>query len=453
MVKGGDKAIHCFGVDEDMKAFECRYGQEEDPACAHCDCIDDGGCKFPTILGPGGTPLKKQATGLQPSDVAALEYALGCPDGVDGDYCGDVVGLDSGTLYTCANGYYDVKKVCDDTGCTPSLAPGSNDSCASGTPDPDIECATGPCCENGEFSPPGTVCAEDADVEYGCPWGTAAGADVGVHHRDRTCNGSSGACNGVYGKWKDPWKIHDACSDAEYCDPGASSCTNSPPVQDCDGGACCDPNGFFQPPGYVCINDEDSEYNCPWGIGLGDDVGVRYRDLTCSGSSPACDGSYAPWESWQNEDDCSAVEICTPGQMTCSCDEQFEVLDFEYPNWGPPGCSGDGSLKLKASAKMVSLTSLRMHVRKEDDTAFGGAATFTVYVGSPIQCPDPVNKVKKTQAVVVGQVEQTIDLSLNPYDGAWVVGEIKEFWVGKDEGGFNSFRATDMVSVRRICIP
>lgn len=451
-VKGGEEAVRCFGVDAEMNMFECRYGPKMDAACAHCDCGDEDACRFPTILGPGGTPLKKEKGGFQPSDIDALEYALGCPDGVDGDYCGDVVGLNLGTLYTCANGYYDVKKVCDNAGCKPSLAPGSNDSCASGTPDPDATCATGPCCESGEFSPPGTVCAEDADVEYICPWGTDVGADVGVRRRDRTCSGSSGACNGVYGDWK-PDEVHDVCSDAEYCHPGDPSCNNSPPVPDCDGGACCDPNGFWLPPGHVCVDDEDSEYGCPWGISLGDDVGVRFRDLTCSGSSSACDGSYAPWESWQTTDDCSSVEICTPGQMTCSCDKQFEVLSYEYPNWGPPGCSGDGSLKLKASAELVSATLLRMHVRKADDTAFSGAATLSLYVGSPIQCPDPPNVVKDTQGVAIGEVEQTIDLSLNPYDGAWAVNEIKEFWVGKDEGGFASFRGTDLVSVRRLCIP
>jgi hypothetical protein len=42
---------------------------------------------------------------------------------------------------------------------------------------------------------------------------------------------------------------------------------------------------------------------------------------------------------------------------------------------------------------------------------------------------------------------------VNPYDGAWPVGETKKFWIGKDEGGFDAFRATGLVAVKRVCDP
>jgi len=47
---------------------------------------------------------------------------------------------------------------------------------------------------------------------------------------------------------------------------------------------------------------------------------------------------------------------------------------------------------------------------------------------------------------------QTIDLMVNPYGGAWNLNETKTFWVGKDEGGFQAWRATGLVSVNRICM-
>ncbi len=152
---------------------------------------------------------------------------------------------------------------------------------------------------------------------------------------------------------------------------------------------------------------------------------------------------------------CPMGQVCTGGQCGCGGGDegQFEVLSEEYPSFGSPGCAGDNSLKLKASAEMISPTKLRLHVRKEDDTAFGAAATLSLYVGEPIKCPDPVNVVKATQPVAVGQTDQVIDLTVNPYGAAWPVGETKKFWVGKNEGPFNAFRATGLVSVKHVCSP
>lgn len=152
---------------------------------------------------------------------------------------------------------------------------------------------------------------------------------------------------------------------------------------------------------------------------------------------------------------CMDGQTCSGGE--CGCDAgaegQFSVLTDIYPSFGPPGCAGDGSLALKASAAMISPTTLRVYVRKQDDTAFAMASTLTIYVGEGPTCKDPPNVSKTTKAVVVGLVQQAIDLTVNPYDGAWPVGEAKEFWVGKDEGGFMAFRSTGIVNVRRDCIP
>ncbi len=153
-----------------------------------------------------------------------------------------------------------------------------------------------------------------------------------------------------------------------------------------------------------------------------------------------------------NSKSCSDGQSCSGGSCGCNSGE-FQLLSELYPNFGAPGCSGDGSLRLKAAGELASPTKLRVHVRKEDDSSFNTASTLTLYTGEPIQCPNPPNVSKATKSLVVGQVDQTIDLTLNPYNGGWTLGEIKKFWVGKDEGGYNAFRATGLVSVKRICIP
>lgn len=132
---------------------------------------------------------------------------------------------------------------------------------------------------------------------------------------------------------------------------------------------------------------------------------------------------------------------------------QFAVLDYIYPNFGPPGCSGDGTLKLKASAAMFNPTTLRVYVRKADDSAFTTSGTLTLYVGTGPTCPNPPNVTKKSVSINVGATEQTIDLLVYPYGASWAYNETKTFWVGKDEGGFQSWRATNTVSVRQTCIP
>ena len=101
---------------------------------------------------------------------------------------------------------------------------------------------------------------------------------------------------------------------------------------------------------------------------------------------------------------------------------------------------------------MVSPTVLRVYVRKADNTTFSAGATLSLYVGAGPTCPNPVNVVKATAPIIGDQSVQTIDLMVNPYGGAWNLNETKTFWVGKDEGGFQAWRATGLVSVNRICM-
>lgn len=111
------------------------------------------------------------------------------------------LGYDEGTLSCTPDCKYDT------TGCSSS----------------ECDCSTGTCCDGCKFEPPGVVCQADAQIEYGCPWGTEAGSSVGKHSRARQCSGASAECDGNYGAWSD-WSVADSCSADEVCEPGQASC-------------------------------------------------------------------------------------------------------------------------------------------------------------------------------------------------------------------------------------
>lgn len=181
----------------------------------------------------------------------------------------------------------------------------------------------------------------------------------------------------------------------------------------------------------------------------------------CSSGSQSCGNNQVQacgdWDGdgcaeWGVTESCSDGQTCVSGECACASGE-FAVVDYAYPTFGPAGCSGDNGLKLKASAALIAPGTVRFYVRKADGSAFGSPATLTVYVGDGPTCPNPPNVVKATKSVVVGTVEQTIDMSVSPYSGGWGWNETKQFWIGKDEGGYSSYRASDTVSLRRTCAP
>ena len=143
------------------------------------------------------------------------------------------------------------------------------------------------------------------------------------------------------------------------------------------------------------------------------------------------------------------------GGVAGSCPDgtqpHFAVLDFQFPTFGPQGCSTDNGLTFISAAAIIQETVLRLHIRKDDGSAFTQPSLLTLYVGMGPTCPNPVNVVKTSKAVVVGPIEQTVDLTIDPYDANWFPGETKEFWVGETEGGFASWRATSTVSIMKTC--
>ena len=254
-------------------------------------------------------------------------------------------------------------------------------------------------------------------------WQPAGG---GVFCGDGTCNGaenSSTCCTDC------------GCPGTQMCKAGVCAASGS-----CGDGTCA--GGENQS---TCCAD----CGCPDGQ-MGNGVSCVAK-ATCGDGT--CNGG-------ENQSTCCADCGCSNGEPcgggSCSCPAgnygQFAVLNSLWPSFGGSGCSGDNTTMLKASAEMISPTTLRVHVHKSDDSTFGSAATLSLYVGAGPTCPDPVNVVKASKAVAVGAVDQTIDLVVNPYGASWSIGETKQLWVGKSEGGHNAWRATGVINVQRTCL-
>ncbi len=79
------------------------------------------------------------------------------------------------------------------------------------------ECTSGPCCNisTKTFRSTSYICQENVATEYGCPWGSNPGDDVGVRYQHRYCSGSSANCDGAL-QWGD-WNVYNDCASNEAC--------------------------------------------------------------------------------------------------------------------------------------------------------------------------------------------------------------------------------------------
>ena len=94
------------------------------------------------------------------------------------------------------------------------LASDNSESGTSQECDPDEIC----CGEDGRFLPSTEICKENANPEnpeYGCPWGSQKGSNVGIRYQDQYCSGASSSCNGEL-RWND-WSVHNDCSETQIC--------------------------------------------------------------------------------------------------------------------------------------------------------------------------------------------------------------------------------------------
>jgi hypothetical protein len=102
-----------------------------------------------------------------------------------------------------------------------------DESCALSS----CECSEGVCCDGCHYRPSDWICGSDSQTQYGCPWGSACGADVGKRTRTRLkyCSGSSSECGEKLGGWLPwtSWKVADKCGMSETCNVGGSSCLYS----------------------------------------------------------------------------------------------------------------------------------------------------------------------------------------------------------------------------------
>ena len=173
------------------------------------------------------------------------------------------------------------------------------------------ECTSGPCCDTttGTYRPSTYVCDDQYETDYGCPWGTSGGDDVGVRYKKRYCSGSSSSCTGTVSDWGS-YSVYDYCSSDEYCTDNDQSCN----TYQCTSGPCCDlstnmyKSSGSQPTGYTDdTNGFCSGTNSPTGTSY-----VKTRDYYCNGGD--ADVHYTDTTS----DTCGTCEYCTDNDLTCN---------------------------------------------------------------------------------------------------------------------------------------
>ncbi len=170
-------------------------------------------------------------------------------------------------------------------------------------------CSSGTCCDGCNYRDSSYSCS--TSTEYGCPWGTSCGADVGYRSVTQYCSGSSSSCNGSTSNGS--WNVQALCSTSQTCSAGNPSCVTGSCGCACSAGACCD-GCNYRSSSYSCSTS--TEYGCPWGTSCGADVGYRSVTQYCSGSSSSCNGSTSNG-SWNVQASCSTSQTCSAGNPSC----------------------------------------------------------------------------------------------------------------------------------------
>ncbi|MBW2981330.1 hypothetical protein KY343_00490 [Candidatus Woesearchaeota archaeon] len=174
--------------------------------------------------------------------------------------------------------------------------------CSTSTKDIDItfgQCGSGVCCDlsSCNFRPSSYKCADNVQTDYGCPWGTSPGDDVGIQHADRYCSGSSSSCSGSL-QW-DSWTVYDNCNSDEMCIDNNPSCQGVA----CDSDSDCGTSGWINAP--YCS---------------GDDVYQTYRTWTCyNPGTPSSSCSYSDQE--QLKESCIT---CSGGTCAVECNSDSD---------------------------------------------------------------------------------------------------------------------------------
>ncbi len=192
----------------------------------------------------------------------------------------------------------------------------SGQICSNGQCINQCECLSGPCCDGCRFKSSSTACDTKIETEYGCPWGTTCGADVGKRTRTsfRYCSGNSASCTGNWGGWMSwtSWLVSDYCSLGETCVAGLSQCSYR--------AGCTRPTPHYR---------KDCYNNALYWFDQSGTRGLKYKDCadnnsctidSCSNAKCQnelkCDGSAC---SIGTKDYCKSCNHC--GDGICNCEE------------------------------------------------------------------------------------------------------------------------------------
>ena len=203
------------------------------------------------------------------------------------------------------------------------------------------DCTVGSCCAGCGFKPQGTVCDPTPNPEWGCPWGTGCGSDVGWRTYQRVCTGESSTClSSSYGPWS-AWSVASACNDNQRCVQGQQTCvsygTCSPAQDTClEGEHRCATRNAYQ----VCAPETVGgaliwgvPVDCEQGLVCSDGLCVPPCVNTCSEGERRCSGK-TDVETCLLDDDgcfafgapknCASGEVCSGGECVAACVDECE---------------------------------------------------------------------------------------------------------------------------------
>ncbi len=217
------------------------------------------------------------------------------------------------------------------------------------------DCTSGTCCNGCAFKPAGTVCDPSPRTEWGCPWGTDCGSDVGWRTYNLVCNGESSAClTSSYGPWS-AWSVAFTCNENQRCVQGNNACmtySTCTPAQD----ACleaerrCATQNSYQ----VCAAPVlggalawGAPMVCSKGLVCEGGLCVPPCENTCVEGERRCAGAASVQTCGLTDDGCYAFEVpkdCGPGKV-CSGGECVEPCEDEC---GPDErrCAEDAAYQL-----------------------------------------------------------------------------------------------------------
>lgn len=257
---------------------------------------------------------------------------------------------------------------------------GASQKCQNGQCVDACECTSGPCCDGCHYKSATATCNFETQSEYGCPWGTDCGADVGKKTKTRWqyCTGVSPQCNGRWGDWSDwsNWMVADNCSTKEVCAAGTPQCQSSSGCasiviayaptyiknfrKGCEGNTLFwfDTNGVKQGVAQECSdNNECTQDSCQ---------GTKcLNELKCDGSTCAV-GS----DNYCQKCNHCGDNVCNCGETLCSCANDCKgdtlTVVFLGKNGGTP-LQWVRNLRLESGEKIDFLMVIKNEGEKLDN--------------------------------------------------------------------------------------